>query len=452
MTKEINRLAEGLARAKLSRRQFMARALAAGVSFGAASALLSACGGGQQSATGEITFIGPETPETFKKAIKGFESTKPDIDIKYNNIPFDELNSALQSRLQQEDSTFACYTVDQSRVASYAARGFLADLTDNVNDVESQVLKPSYEMSVYDGKLYALPVWTSSQVLYYNVKALQKAGVELPSLDPQKRWTWEQTVDAAKRAQEAGTKWGFVFEQVNLYYQLQPLPESLGGGPGLTGPNLLEVDITNDAWIEAFEWYRSLFADGVSPRGVPPAENAPLFTAGDVALYVGLPGGPVIEAAAEETGFDFGVGAHPYFDGGEPVTPTDSWSWGINPFSDKQEAALEWLKYVALNPKGALESVVQVPVPPTQKKAFDEYLNDLAADPTWPDGIDELFRYEQLNTARHRPPSVGYVIFEETMAKAFADISNGADVRETFRKTSDQLNRELEPLRRQLEG
>jgi multiple sugar transport system substrate-binding protein len=290
-------------------------------------------------------------------------------------------------------------------------------------------------------------------VLYYNSDVLEKAGIEPPTTDPAERWTWEETLDAAKKAQrEAGTKYGLVFEQVNLYYQLQPLPESAGGGSGMTGPNLLDIDITNDGWTKAMEWYGGLFADGLSPRGVQPSETTAIFTNGDTAFYVGLPGSFVIDDAAKEDNFHFGVGAHPYFEGGEPVTPTDSWSWGINPFSDKQDAALEWLKYVALDPKGALESVDSVPVPPTQKEAFRTYLKQLAARPTQPDGINKLFEYEQLNTARHRPKSVGYVQFEEKMATTFADISNGADVRQTLQRTTDQLNRELEPLRNELEG
>jgi multiple sugar transport system substrate-binding protein len=242
-----------------------------------------------------------------------------------------------------------------------------------------------------------------------------------------------------------------VFEQVNRYYQLQPLPESLGGGPGLTGPDLLEPDITNDAWVQAFEWYGKLFAEQISPRGIPPEQTTSLFTDGQVALYVGIPTNPTLEEAKSKGQLEWGVAAHPYFDGGKPVTPTDSWSWGINPFSDKQEAALEWLEYVALTKEGSLQGAKNVPVPPTQVGAFREYINQLSKSPTEPSGMGDLINYELENTAVHRPRTIGYVQFEEVLNTAFEDIANGADPGSTLQRASGDLDRDLEPFRRALE-
>lgn len=437
-------------RVEYSRRDFLARAVGAGISLSAAGALLAGCGGGQEGGSGEITFIATDEPSVWKQVIGGFEDAHAGITVAYNNYPFDQLNSVLQSRLQSEDTTFDCFAVDQPRVPAFAARGYLADLTDRVGDVEGQVLPTAYEASQYDGKLYSLPIWTSEQVLYYNTALLKKAGIEPPGTDPEKRWTWEETFSAAKEAQGSEAKWGLVFSQVNRYYQLQPLPESLGGGPGLRGPDLLEPDITNDAWVEAFEWYRRTFAEGLSPRGVPPEQNAALFAAGDVAFYVGIPSDPTIGEAKENGQLDWGIGAHPYFEGGEAVTPTDSWSWGINPFVEDQEAALEWLKYVALTKKGALQGAQNVPVLPAQNEAFREYLDQIRTEPTEPDGVADLIDYELENTAVHRPRTIGYVQFEEVLNTAFDDISTGADVVPTLRRASEELGRELEPLRRAL--
>ena len=440
----------GASQAQYSRRDFLARAVGAGISLSAAGGLLAGCGGGQEGGSGTITFVATDVPSVWKQAIGGFEDSHAGITVDYNNYPFDQLNSVLQSRLQSEDTSFDCFAVDQPRVPAFAARGYLADLTGRVGDVEGQVLRTAYEASGYDGKLYSLPIWTSEQVLYYNTALLEKAGIEPPSTDPENRWTWEETLSAAKEAQGAGAKWGLVFSQVNRYYQLQPLPESLGGGPGLRGPDLLEPDITNDAWVEAFEWYRGTFSEGVSPRGIPPEQNAALFAAGDVALYVGIPSDPTIEEAKEKGQLNWGVGAHPYFEGGEPVTPTDSWSWGINPFVEDQETALEWLKYVALTKKGALQAAQNVPVPPAYTEAFREYLDQLQTEPTEPDGIADLIKHELENTAVHRPRTIGYVQFEEVLNTAFDDISTGADVAPTLRRASEELGRELEPLRRAL--
>ena len=438
-------------RATSSRRQFIVRALGAGMLASTGGSLLAACGGDQGSAGGTVKFIAAEEPSSFQPVIKGFESSHQGIEIAYNNYPFDQLNSVLQSRLQSKDASFSCYAVDQPRVPAFAARGYLTDLSDQESSVKEKVLGTAFEASSYDGKLYSLPIWTSTQVLYYNTSLLEKAGVEPPSTDPNKRWTWDETVAAAEETQKAGAKWGLVFNQVNRYYQLQPLPESLGGGSGLTGPDLLEPDVTNDAWVRAFEWYRSLYSDGLSPRGVPAEQTAALFADGEVAMYVGIPSDPTLEEAKKNGQLDWGVGAHPYFDGGEPVTPTDSWSWGLNPFSDQQETALDWLEYVALEKKGALLGAQEVPVPPTQAEAFREYLDGLSKNPAEPEGLSDLIRYELDNTAVHRPRTIGYVQFEEVLNTAFEDIANGAGADPTLQRASGELDRALEPLRRALE-
>jgi hypothetical protein len=59
----------GPIRAKFSRRQFIARALSAGVLAGTGGSLLAACGGDQQgSASGEVKFIAAEEPVVFQPA------------------------------------------------------------------------------------------------------------------------------------------------------------------------------------------------------------------------------------------------------------------------------------------------------------------------------------------------------------------------------------------------
>lgn len=456
-----NHSAGSLFGTRFTRREFITRAFGAGVSLSAAGTILSACGGEESNTQGSgdgsgvagaITFIGAWDEATLASAIKGFKGSHPDVDITNTNYPFAELNSIIQSRMQSKSSGFNTYAADQPRVPGFAARGYLVDLSDIAGEVEGKVLKPTYEASFWNDTLYSLPMWTSEQVLYYNRDLLDNAGVEPPSVDPEERWTWDETVSAAKETQKAGAKWGLVFSQVNRYYQLQPLPESLGGGPGLTGPNMLEPAITNEEWIKAFDWYGNLFSEGVSPTGIPPEQTPSLFANGELAFFVGIPGDPTLEEAKSNGRIDWGVAAHPYFSGGTPVTPTDSWSLGINPYSEKQDAALEFIKYLSLSKDGNLRTIEEVPTIPANAEAFETYKDELSQRPTEPEGINELISYELENTARHRPRTIGYVEFETAMNDAFTNIANGADARSTLQKTSDQLNRDLEPLRRELEG
>lgn len=405
----------------------------------------TACGGsGSGDGGGEnvtLKFVGPEVPATFQPVIAAFERKHPTIKVKYTSVPFDQLNSVLQQRLGAKDTGIDVYTVDQSRVASYAARGFLVDLTEVAQEVKDSALAPQYDASTWNDKLWGMPIWTSEQYLFYNKALLAKAGVSSPGPSEGDRWTWEQVTEAAGKAKKAGATWGLLFDQTDRYYQLQPLPESLGGGPGITGDELLTPDVTNDGWVKSMTWYGSLFKDGLSPRGVDTAQMNPLFAAGKAAFFVG---GPWALTAFKESHakkkLDYGVAPHPYFAGGEVATPTDSWSWGINPASKNREAALEFLRFASASSDGNLATIAKVFIAPANKVAFESYAKQLDAfDPPTTAGAGALMLYELNNTVVHRPRSVGYVQFEDIMLKAFADIRNGTDAKVRLTTASTEL-------------
>jgi multiple sugar transport system substrate-binding protein len=385
-----------------------------------------------------LTFVNAQDPGTFDKVVASFEKANPDIDVKLQTLPFDDLNAAVQSRVGSKDASIDLYEVDEPRLAAFAARGFLQELGDLREEADGKVDPAALEITTYDGKQYAMPRWTSTQLLFYNKELLEKAGVSPPSSDPQQPITWEQVVADGKKAQDAGAKWGLTFDQVDRYYQLQPLPESLGGGPGLSGADMLTPAVTTPEWEQAFSWYGSTFADGVSPRGVTPEQTAALFGAGRAAFFAG---GPWNAPLFDDAGVDYGVAPFPTFEGGEPASSTDSWSVGISPFSENQEAAKKFLRYMTIDPTGAWESSSRnIPV---QKDAFKRYLDELRGQDERSKQLAAIIENELANNAVHRPTTVGFVDFETIMNKAFSDIRNGADASDRLAEASDELERSL---------
>jgi multiple sugar transport system substrate-binding protein len=283
-----------------------------------------------------------------------------------------------------------------------------------------------------------MPRWTSTQMLFYNKDVLKKARIKAPGTTSGDRMTWEQVATEGKQAQQAGAKWGFTFDQVDRYYQLQPLAESLGGGPGLKGDGLLEADVTNDAWVKAFDWYASIFKDGISPRGIPAEQTGPLFAEGKTAFFAG---GPWNAATFNDAGINYGVAPYPMFEGGKPASSTGSWSTGISPFSKNQAAAKKFIAYMTTDPAGAWEaSSNNIPV---EKDAFQKYLTSVRkASPTGTD-LAKIIELELGESAVSRPTTAAFVDFESIMNKAFADIRNGEDPKQRLASASDELDSAL---------
>lgn len=414
----------------------------------AGALVLSGCSSATNtaSASGTVNLLGPEDPATFAPVIEAFEADHPDITIEYTQVPFDQYSNTLQQRLGAKDDTIDVYAVDQPNLSQLAAQGFLQDLSDLEDEARAATSSAQYDINVYDGKMWALSIWNSTQMLFFNRDALAAAGVEAPSAAPSERWTWEQVAEAGRATQESGMEYGLLFEQVEAYYQLQPLAESLGGGSGITGDDMLSVDVTNAEWEEAMEWYADTFASGLSPRGVGGFQTAPVFIDGNVTFFVGGPWD--VGRFASDADFDWGVAPMPYFDGGSVATPTGSWSWGINTASKNADAARQFLEFAALDAAGNLATTEATTIIPANTAAAAEYLpglEELGGDHAV--GVADLISYEVEETAVPRPVSVGYVQFESAMNRAFADMRNGSPVASRLEQATTQIEDAWSKLR-----
>lgn len=406
----------------------------------------SLVGGGAQAQAVTLNFLAAERPDVVAPVIEAFQKANPDIRVAYTQVPFDNLNAQVQARIGARDPGIDVYGADTPRIPAFASRGFLLDLEPYRAEIEKVSNGTAVNAVSYDGKIWAFPMWTSTQLLFYNRDLLQKAGIEAPSATPTDRLTWDATLDLAKKAKEAGSPWGFSFEQVDRYYQLQPLFESAGGGSGLTGEGNLTPDITNDAWVKAAEWYQNLYTTELSPRGVPPEQMPDLFANGQMAFFVGGPWNFGRFNAVK--GLNYGVAPVPYFKDGKPATPTDSWAIGINPYAANKDAAIKFAQFLSIDPEGNYLTVSANPLPPTNNQAYERYNSEIAKLGNGIGPAAQAIITEEINnSAVGRPRSIGYVAFEDVMNRAFSDIRNGADVRQTLEQAQSQLTSTLSRVR-----
>lgn len=415
----------------------------AGAMFGATTLLF---GGMAHAEETTITFLSAEKDTTFKPVIDAFQKLHPDIKVVHQSVPFNDLNAAVESRIGQGDTSIDVIAADTPRIPAFASRGYLQDVTDRSDAIKLANPNPvDLEQVTYDGKVYAYPMWTSTQLLFYNRALLKNAKIELPSGDPGKRMTWDQLLEQAQSAQKAGAKWGLNFQQVDRYYQLQMLFESAGAGPGLKGERLLESNIASDDWIKTAQWYGDLFSNNLSPRGVKPEQTDDQFMKGEVAFMIAGPW--AIGRYDGVKDLDYGVAPVPYFKDGKPVTPTGSWALALNPHSKNIDKAREFAEFASLNAEGNSLTVSANPLPPTNADAFKSYAEKFKAESGKIGPAIDIINYELQNSAVGRPRTVGYVAFETIMNKAFSDIRNGANASEILKAADKQLTRQMSRIR-----
>lgn len=389
--------------------------------------------------------------EQWPEVLPMFYEDNPDIVVEPDILPWDAFFEQIQVRLAAGSGEPDVLSVDVPMTAPYGFRGWLLPLEEAFTQSEKDDwLDAALKAGSYEGELIAAPVSTSTQLLFYNKELFDKGGVEPPGED--ERWTWEQVAEAAKQVtfddDGDGTPevWGFIWEQIIRIYQLQPMPMSLGGkaigDDGLTAKGVID----SEPWIEAFTYYWKAFNEWkFAPTGEVgwPSDN---FRAGTLAFEVAGPWNIPSNIDAELE-FEWGVSRHPYFEGGEVVTPTGSWHIGVNATSSKPDAAIRFVRWVSTTPGAELWWRHGSHDFPAQKSVLALFATESEFEEA-PLSYMRVAADEALVNPQPRAVTPGYLEYEEILGDTFEDMRNGADVAEALGKAADRIDAEMQKYQR----
>ena len=376
--------------------------------------------------------------EGYRNMVAELYARETGVQVEFELLPFTAFIEAVEVQLSAGASDFDVFNVDVPLVASYAGRGFLLPLDAHFSSNDTaKWAESARNAGTFEGELVAPPMRTSTQLLYFNKTLFDRAGVAPPPSDVNRRWTWEQTYNVASAVgrPDEGV-WGILFGQWDRPYQLLPLPQSLGGGDGI-GEGGLEVAgrLTNDAWIEAFEFLSRLYENNVAPRGVEQTQDA--FLAGSAAMIVQ---GDWLLGLLRNVDFEWGVAPHPYFEDGTPVTPTGSWHWGVSAFSTRPNAAAEFVRALTVEDAYVVPLIQEGRLVPHEALLNLTFEDALAMNLPFTADALNIIQYELANTARSRPLSPAFLEWEDLLRTAIRDIVHGAPVRQTLSETERRMD------------
>lgn len=354
----------------------------------------------------------------------------------------------LQVKLPSESDDYDVIGVDVPLVASYATKGWIAPIDSYFTDDEkAQFASSALDAGSWDGVFYCPAMNSSSQLLWYNTELLDEAGVEVPESSVENRLTWEQVVDMAKKTLEVvdpdGTKGigGIAFEQVSRTYQMNQIPNSLGGknigDDGYTAQGV----INDDAWIEGATWYQNLFKDGIALQGFTADDTGSFFQAGKIVFLIG---GTWTDNNCKNEEMDtYGYAPVPAFEGHEDQvgTPTGSWHFGIPVNAKNKDLAAEFIKYMSIGEGNELWLEANGDVPATIAGA-DKIMNDENAEEYM-----KIAAYESSNTAVPRALTPGYTEYDTIIQNTWEDIKNGSDVTESLNNAAEKIEGAMEKLK-----
>lgn len=351
----------------------------------------------------------------------------------------------LQVKLDAGSDDYDVIGIDVPLVASYAVKDWVIPMDEYYTDDEKDQFSPSaLDAGSWDGKFYAPAMNSSSQLLWYNKDLLDEAGVTVPESDTGNRLTWDQVVDMAKQTLAVvdpdGSKGiaGISFEQVSRTYQMNQIPNSLGGkNIGEDGYTAQGV-VNDDAWIEGATWYQKLFEDGIALRGIGAEDAGDFFQSGKIVFIIA---GTWTAGNCERNDWTgYGYAPVPAFAGheGEVGTPTGSWHFGIPKNAKNKELAAEFIKYMSIGEGNTMWLNNNGDVPAT--KAGAEMIMDSADAQEYM----KIAAYESANTAVPRALTPGFTEYDTIIQNTWEDIKNGSDVKESLDNAAEKIEKATE--------
>ncbi len=149
-------------------------------------------------ATIQYAYWGDQNEEvSTTNLLKVFMDKNPNIKVEGlrfgSNTEFDQKITTLAAAGTLPDvSTFY-----EPNVLTWGMSGKFVDLTDFYKKGPAKL--DAIKFITPDGKIVGISVANEIQVIWYNKKIFEQAGLPYPPAEPSKAWTWDQFVDVAKK-------------------------------------------------------------------------------------------------------------------------------------------------------------------------------------------------------------------------------------------------------------
>lgn len=188
---ELDDLVADFQRRGVSRRAFIQRAVALGLSLSAASALLAACGTTTSSSNSKTVDLlcvwGGEEQASFKATVAPF-TQQTGITVKVESTR--DLNAQLTTRIRGNNPPDIAVLPNPGKMQELAAQNKLIPLDGmlDMNTIHTQYASAWTDLGSYNGKLYAIFYKAANKgTVWYNPKQFDSSGYKTPT-------TWQDMI------------------------------------------------------------------------------------------------------------------------------------------------------------------------------------------------------------------------------------------------------------------
>ncbi len=357
---------------RITRRTFLERAIALGLTSSVAGSLLEACGGGGGGSSGPTTIVWQtenDTSGTYPAIVDAYnKSNKDNVHVIWHNGPSstDTMLTIYDNTLRARSGSIDVMSIDVVYPAEFASNGWTVDLTSKwpASD-RANYLQGPIQSCTYQGKVVAAPLRTDLQLLYYRT--------DIVSTPPN---TYDNLVSLAK-SNASKAKYGFVWQGSQYEGLVCDFVEVLHsyGGDVLDPTNSKKVIVSSPEGVQALtemvSWVGTISPTSITTFTEEPCRQA--FQNGDAIFMFNWPYAYALgNASSSKVAGKFDIHPIPY--GGSSTvghSAIGGWNMAINAFSKNPDASWSWIKY-ALGPVAQKQLAIKGSFTPALKSVYND--------------------------------------------------------------------------------
>jgi len=337
---------------RISRRTFLERAMAVGLSSTAAVSLLEACGGTSNSTGGNgqtvnVNYIQRDTNGVYASLVKAFNDQNNGVHINYNsNAPSDtgQLLTIITTMLRARSSSIDVFPMDIIWPPEFGANGWTYPISESMwpSSDRANYLPGPLQGCTYNGKLWAAPQYTDVGNIYYRT--------DIISTPPN---TWDELVAMSKASAPSKTQFGYIWQGAQYEGLVCDFCEVLYG----YGGSILDFNDPKKVTVNSPEGLQALsemvsWVGTISPAAVTTYEEPQTLSAWQAGTATFMRNWPYAIALSNDPSASKVAGKfdeHPLLYGGTNTVAHSNiggWQYGINAFTKNPDAAWKFIQYM----------------------------------------------------------------------------------------------------------
>ncbi|WP_150269533.1 ABC transporter substrate-binding protein [Paenibacillus tepidiphilus] len=162
----------------------------------------------------------PTFNDYFNDLIAKYEESHPGVTVEWKDYPYDAISQRLLTSTASGNSPDVV-NLNTEFASQLGSKGALLNLSDYLTAEQAGAYFDGiYNSTVFDGKAYALPWYTGTEVLFMNKKLVEEAGLD-PANPPQTR---DELTEWARQIHEKTGAAGYAQQLVSKLFPIDGIP------------------------------------------------------------------------------------------------------------------------------------------------------------------------------------------------------------------------------------